>query len=123
MPALVLSVTRLLGSGRSSDVSQKSSECRAMRSSVQPGVRAGGAAFECLTVEFAHEGDVPHRIGPVFAAEVEIIHRKRFLKYGWIGTFRQCHQDGVDVAHVVASHNVGAVGQAAGMLVVGGTEQ
>ena len=57
-----------------------------MRSSVQPGVRLG-RRFECLTVEFAHEGDVTHRIGPVFAAEVEIIHEAIFGKMVGLGHF------------------------------------
>ena len=38
------SVTRLSGSGRSSDVSQKSSECFAIMSSVKPGASAGAPA-------------------------------------------------------------------------------
>ena len=38
------SVTRFSGSGRSSEVSQKSIECFAIRSSVQPGAIAGAPA-------------------------------------------------------------------------------
>ena len=123
MPPSASRVTRLLGSGRSSEVSQKSSEW--LRHEIQrpAGCRGRCAALQCLAVELADEGDVAHRIGPVCAAEIKIVHRKRFLKNGRIGTFRHRHQDGVDVAHVVASDDVRAVGQPVGMLVIGGAEQ
>ena len=41
-------VTRLFGSGRSSEVSQKSSECLAIRSSVKSGAMAGAPAFSVI---------------------------------------------------------------------------
>ncbi len=56
------SVTRLSGSGRSSDVSQKSSECRAICSSVKPGANGGAPAESVIGVELADERDVTHRV-------------------------------------------------------------
>ena len=52
-------------------------------------------------------------IVPVVGAVIEVVHRKRLLEDHRVGALRNGHEDGIDVAHVVAADDVGAVGQAA----------
>jgi hypothetical protein len=74
--------------------------------------------FECLAIELANERDVTHWIGPLFRAVVKIIHRKSLLKHCRVRTFRYGHQHGVDMPHVMAAYDAGAVRQTVPMFVV-----
>src|SRR6516164_6063060 len=43
---------------------------------------------ERYTIQLGNEGEVPHRVFPIFGAKVEIIHRKRLLIKRGIWTLR-----------------------------------
>src|SRR5262249_5967581 len=69
------SMTRFSGSGRSSEVSQKSIECRAMTSNDISGFQNNPIrrlALEHLAVGFAEHLDMTERVVPIIGAEVEI---------------------------------------------------
>ena len=117
------SVTRLSGSGRSSDVSQKSSECLAMMSSVMPGTIAGAPADSAIGVQLADERDVPHRVLELVVAEVEVVHAERLLKHGRVRRLRDGQQHRIHVPHVVTADDARRVGQAVGVTIVGRSQQ
>ena len=81
------------------------------------------AGLQRLAIQLADEGDVAHRILPVIRAEVEIIHRKRLLEHRWIRAFRNRHQHRIDMPHVVTADDVGAIGEAARVLVIRRAQQ
>jgi hypothetical protein len=82
--------------------------------------RAGGKS---IAVQLAHEGDVPHRVGPLAGSKVEVIDAERLLKDRRIGALGNRHQDGIDVAHVVPPHHIRAVGEPPRVLVGSRAEQ
>src|SRR5271157_4655086 len=103
-------VTRFSGSGRSSDVSQKSSECLAIISSVKFGAMAGAPARSVTASSLPTNEMCPMGVGPVVRAEVEVVHPQRLLEHCRIRALGNRHQNRVGVAHVVTSYNVRAVG-------------
>ena len=54
-------------------------------------------------------------------AEVEVVDAERLLEHRRVRALRHGHQHRVDVPHVVPADHVGAVGEAARMLIVGAT--
>ena len=78
----------------------------------------GRAGRQHVTVGLSHEGDVPHRVGPLLRAEVEVVDCERLLEARRVGALgeRQVHR--VDVRHVMPSHDARAVRQALRMPVV-----
>src|SRR5438309_467237 len=95
-------VTRLLGSGRSSEVSQKSNECLAMSSGGQAGADGGAPGLSVApssfpTKEIVANGNL-HSLEP----KLESLSGSVFWKAVRVGTLGEGHQHRVDMAHVVA---------------------
>ena len=63
------------------------------------------------------------RILPVVRPEVIIIDAYGLLKHGGVGSSGQGHQRRIVVGHVVPADHIGAIGQAVGVPVTGGTQQ
>src|ERR1041385_3779528 len=84
------------------------------------GGRAGGKGDG---VELADEGDVAHREFPFLGGEVVVVEAEGFLENGVVGGFGDGEQNRIGVAHVVAADDVGGVGEAARVFVVGGAEE
>ena len=82
-----------------------------------------GTSLEGLSVELAHEGDVAQRVLPVVGAEVEVVEGQRLLEDGGIRTLRERHEHGVDVARVVPSHHVRAIGKTPRVSVTGRSQE
>ena len=80
------------------------------------------AGFERVAVELADKRDVAHGKFPFRRAEVEIVNRKCFLKDSRVWTFRQRHQNGIHVTHVMPADDVRAVGEAVRMFVISRTQ-
>ena len=76
-------------------------------------------SLQLFRIELANEGNMTHRVVPVFVAEIKIVHRQGLLKYRRIGTFREGHEHRVDVSHIMPSDRARTVGQAVGVPVVG----
>src|SRR3989475_340849 len=81
------------------------------------------AGLERVPVELPDKGDVAHRELPLLRAEVEIVQRECLLEDRRVGTLGEGHEHRVDMAHVVAPHDVRAVGQALRVLVIGRAQQ
>src|SRR2546422_5843303 len=81
------------------------------------------AGLERVPIELADKGNVAHRELPLLRAEVEIVQRECLLEDRRVGTLGEGHEHRVDMAHVVAPHDVRAVGQALRVLVIGRAQQ
>src|SRR5882724_4700810 len=94
------SVTRFSGSGRSSEVSQKSNEWFAMMSRVKPGGERWRAGLQSRPIQLTDERNMAHRILEFLGSKIVIVYRQRLLENRCIRAFRNRHQHGVDVAHI-----------------------
>ena len=79
--------------------------------------------FQRVSIKFAHERNVAHRIFPVLRSEIEIIYCQSLLKDGWVWALRQRHQNRIDVAHVVTADDVRTVSQTIRVTVVRRAQQ
>ena len=48
----------------------------------------GGPCSKGFSVQFANEGDMAHRVWPLFGPEIEVVDRERLLKHRPVGAFR-----------------------------------
>ena len=76
-----------------------------------------------LAHRLADHLDVAHRIVEAGHAEVEVVQPERLLELRRVGLLGDGQHGHAGVEHVVAADLVGAVGQTAGVLVVGRLEQ
>ncbi|MFJ9683314.1 hypothetical protein ACIRP2_35500 [Streptomyces sp. NPDC101194] len=84
---------------------------------------AGCFAADLVGVGRAEHLDAAERVIEVVRAEVPVIDGEGLLEAGVVGLVGDGHQRQVVVAHVVAADDVGAVGQAVRVTVVGGAQQ
>ena len=82
--------------------------------------RAGG---EHVAIGLADEGDVPHGVLPVLRFVVEVVERQGFLEHRGVRAARHREQHRVQVAHVVASHLPGTVGETLRVAIAGGAQE
>ena len=92
---------------------------RALRHQVEcPTWRDGRCASrKRYAVKFCDEGEVAHRVVPIFRTKVEVVNRQCLLIERRIWALGESQHDGVHVTHVVAAHDVGTVCEATRMLV------
>ena len=113
-------VTRFSGRGRSSVHSQKSTRVLGQHLQRPQRRQLGDVLFapEHRRLRLADHLDVAERVIRVGAPEVEVVDAQRLLIAGRVRLLRDRQHRLVVVAHVVAPHLVGAVGEAARVLVV-----
>ncbi|CAG6390601.1 hypothetical protein SCOCK_10070 [Actinacidiphila cocklensis] len=80
-------------------------------------------AVDLVGVRLAEHLDAAERVVPVVGAQIPVVQGQRLLEPGGVRLLRHGHQRHVVVPHVVAPHDVRAVGQPPGMPVVCRTQQ
>ena len=89
----------------------------------QTGSEPGRARTQDVAVRLAEHLDVTERQLGVRRAPVVVVHAQRLLELGRVRALRDRDHARVDVGHVVAAHDVGRVGEAVRVLVVGGAQE
>ena len=124
--AVALDRDAILGRGRSSVESQKSTACCATISSDHCGARPVSIGFSPRNIgalRLADHLDVAHRVLEARHAEVEVVQPERLLVLRRVRLLRDGEHRLAVVEHVVAPDLVRAVGEPVRMLVVGRHEQ